>query len=89
MKNVEEYQLKKCIFMEPDEFDRITSIIFDGNCTTLFSTDGVNVCPDNKFLKDNKIIIDKLSEYFDTNVVSYHIDDEDNTGVWICYDDRS
>ena len=84
MKNVKDYQLKKCIFMETEEFDGIIKMIFGEEFEADFGLDGISVGSSTKGLSE-KEINEGLSGYFDTIVTSVHIDDFDDIGVWICY----
>lgn len=84
MKNVKDYQLKKCIFMETEEFDRIIKTVFGNNYEAEFSLDGIDVSSDEDGLTCEEIN-EGLSKYFDVEVTSTHIDDCDCVGVWICY----
>ncbi len=87
MKNVRENQLKKCIFMETEDFEEVFVNVFgeydeDTNEVDVeFDTvDGIYFCGIS-----NEDVYTELSKYFDVNVTSIHIDDFDTIGVWICY----
>ena len=87
MKNVKENQLKKCIFMEVDEFQKVFVNVFgEYNENTneidveFDIVDGIYFCGIS-----NKDVYTELSKYFDINITSIHIDDFDTIGVWICY----
>ena len=84
MKNVKDYQLKKCIFMETEEFDKIIKSIFGENYEAEFSLDGIDVSSEFDGLT-NEELNEGLSSYFDVTVTSVHIDDCDEIGVWVCY----
>lgn len=87
MKNVKDYQLKKCIFMETEEFDRIIKTVFGNNYEAEFSLEGIDVSSDEDGLTCEEIN-EGLSKYFDVEVTFTHIDDCDNIGVWICYKEK-
>ena len=86
MKNVRENQLKKCIFMEAEEFKKVFVDVFgeydeDTNEIDVeFDLDGIYFCAIS-----NEDVYTELSKYFDVNITSIHIDDCECVGVWICY----
>lgn len=87
MKNIREYQLKKCIFMSSDEYERIIKEIFGQNIDVEFTLDGMII---GELDDENEIYWDEiasnLARYFDVKeVTSVHMDDIDAIGVWICY----
>lgn len=84
MKNVKDYQLKKCIFMETEEFNRIIKTVFGEEFEADFGLDGISVWSRAEGLSE-KEINEGLSKYFDVIVTSVHVDDFDDIGVWICY----
>lgn len=43
MKNIKDYQLKKCIFMEPEEFNKVIKTIFGEGFEADFGLDGLTV----------------------------------------------
>lgn len=86
MKNIKEHQLKKCIFMETYEFDEIIRQVFGVEYVVEFSLDGMSIGND-EFSLDNETINKELSKYFDCNITSIHMDDCDEIGVWICYEE--
>lgn len=87
MKNVRESQLKKCIFMETEEFDIIIKEVFGEEYEANFSLEGIDVCSEDNGLSCEEIN-EGLSKYFDVEVTSTHIDDCDYIGVWICYKEK-
>ena len=90
MKNIKDYQLKKCIFMELDVFTRIIEKITDGLLTVEYEN-GVYITHSQKAANTdtwrNEDILKTLSRYFDVNVTSFHSDSCECVGVWICYKD--
>lgn len=84
MKNVMEYQLKKCIFMETEDFDKVIKAVFGEEFEADFGLDGISVWSRAEGLSE-KEINEGLSKYFDVTITSVHIDDFDDIGVWICY----
>jgi hypothetical protein len=95
MKNIQEWQLKKCIFMNTDEYDKIIKSLFGSHIEVEFTLDGMWVGNPNVDSLDDicEISFDelsaKLAEYFDVEqVTSVHMDDCDEIGVWICYKDK-
>ena len=86
MKNVKENQLKKCIFMETEEFNGIIKRVFGEEFEADFGLDGISVWSRAEGLSE-KEINEGLSKYFDVTITSVHVDDFDDMGVWICYRD--
>ncbi|MBQ2389279.1 MAG: hypothetical protein II305_04410 [Clostridia bacterium] len=86
MKNVKENQLKKCIFLTQTELENILSEKLQKTVTVNVDLYGLSVCTEEDMEDmDNGRLCDELSEYFDVNVSSVHIDDCDIVGVWVCY----
>ena len=89
MKNVRENQLKKCIFMESEEFQNLIGEITGGLITVEYDFEGLWYEHTDKAEKTdiywNEDIYETLSKYYDVEVTSVHIDDCDCVGVWICY----
>lgn len=93
MKNVRLEDLKKCIFMLYDEFAALICALTDGMAeigydegiyiTSSFKAKGTGYEPSNAEIMRN------LSDYFAVNVTSFHSDDCDLRGVWICYKEES
>ena len=89
MQNVRENQLKKCIFMELDEYKDLVNKVTDGlkevDCEFgLFYMSTEKADETNTYW--NEDIEVTLSKYFDVTVTSIHADDcEEYVGVWICY----
>jgi hypothetical protein len=86
MKNVADYQLKKCIFLTAEGFENVVKEIYpDNEVEVEYSMDGLTVdvdgdCPDDEDLHK------KLADYYDVaKVTSVHMDDCDYIGVWIAY----
>lgn len=83
MNNIKHNQLKKCITLTVNEFKKIFVHIFEDNNNVdieINAYEGIYFCGISA-----QEVYTKLSEYFDVNVTSVHIDQEDLTGVWICY----
>lgn len=88
MKNVRESQLKRCIFLTLEEFDEIIKEIFGPQATTLYQYEGIFIDSGNDDVEcDDDDILVRLSEYFDVNVTSFHSDNCEYVGVWVCYKD--
>lgn len=92
MRNVNESELKKCIFKTPDDFQRDIRSIFGVNARVEYSLEGIDIIYEQDehsedFIEDptQSEVIEKLSKYYDVQVSSYHIDDCDYCCVWICY----
>lgn len=87
MKNVRENQLKKCIFMDTDEFKEIYVQVFGVYDVETNQIDvEFNTCEGIYFDGiSNQDVYAKLSEYFEITITSIHLDDCEYPGVWICY----
>ena len=94
MKNVVERQKKTCIFLlRRDLCDIIEShteedFELDVSCAGIFVTfsPGLNLC---EFTWTEADLIPALSEHFDVNVTSIHVDQcEESPGIWVCYKER-
>ena len=95
MKNVRENQLKKCIFMELDEYKDLINKVTDGlkevDCEFgLFYMSTEKADETNTYW--NEDIEVTLSKHFDVTVTNIHADDCDipaddcdDVGVWMCY----
>jgi len=83
MKNVRENQLKKCIFLTDDEFKSVFAERFskyEDVDVEIDAYEGIYFCGIS-----NEEVYKNLSEYFDVEITSIHIDDCEYTGVWIVY----
>ena len=88
MKNVRENQLKKCIFMELDEFKDLINKVTDGLKEVDYEFGLFYMCTDKAETINtywNEDIEVTLSRHFDVTITSIHADDWDDTGVWIVY----
>ena len=89
MKNIKDNQLKKCIFMTFDEFKNLIEDVTDGLSTVEYECGGIFLSHTEKAEETdtywNESITETLSRYFDVEVTSFHSDDCDVIGVWICY----
>lgn len=93
MKNVRLEELKKCIFMLYDDFDALIRDLTDGKAEVKHE-DGVYITAgfqanDPDYEPSNEEILNLLSDYFGVNVTSFHSDDCELCGVWICYKEES
>ena len=87
MKNISPFSLKKCIFMEATEYEQLIRKVLNMNIKLQVELDGIwYEDQDDKELDiSNELVMNALSNYFDVNITSIHIDDCDIIGVWICY----
>lgn len=84
MKNVNKYQLKKCIFLTLDEYEVILKKLFGNNVKMDFDSYGTYLWCEKEIAQEE--IYRKIAKYFDVKqVTSTHIDDCDVVGVWIVY----
>lgn len=87
MKNVNDMQIKKCIFKELDEFKQDVAAFF-GNDTTVECYDDGIVIEANEDALYTEEILAGLAKYYDVKeVTSIHIDDCEVVGLWIVYKD--
>jgi hypothetical protein len=85
MKNVRPNQLKKCIFLDDEEFTAIVQAVFDNeNIKVDYTLEGFDIYADEDWVEVGDLY-EKLGEYFDVNVTSVHIDTCDYVGVWVVY----
>lgn len=84
MKNVKEYQLKKCIFKEYDEFKRDVAEILGDDVKISCDYEGIYFECNEEPLYTEEVLAG-MSKYYDVEVTSIHIDDCEVIGVWICY----
>lgn len=81
MKNVKEFQLKKCIFLIEDEFRGLADKL---NIAIELDYEGASFVEVTEQEKAFAI----LSDYFGVKeITSIHCDDCELTGVWIVYKD--
>lgn len=89
MKNMENYQLKKCIFMELEEFKDLILNITGGLKRVEYELDGIYYEDTDEAEESetywNEYITETLSKYFGVTVTSIHADDCEYLGIWICY----
>lgn len=93
MKNVRLNELKKCIFMLYDDFDALICELTDGMAEVQYE-DGMYITAsfqanEADYEPTNEEILRQLSDHFGVNVTSFHSDDCDLRGVWICYKEES
>lgn len=89
MKNVRTNQLKKCIFTDVEELQAILSAIYEEDIDVNISLDGLWYESKSDLDIGDSDVCQALSEYYDVNVTSIHIDDCDYVGVWIVYKELS
>lgn len=88
MKNVRPNQLKKCIYLDGEEFETILHELFGNSISLVFNEYGVSI-----FGEDSEISFDELAtalaEYFDVGKVeSFHTDNIEYPGVWVVYAEK-
>ena len=89
MTNVRPNQLKKCIFTDVEELQAILSAIYEEDIDVHISLDGLWYESKSDLDIGNDDVCQVLSEYYDVQVTSIHIDDCDYVGVWIVYKELS
>lgn len=89
MKNANENEIMKCIYKKYDDFKSIVEESTDGLLTCSYDLDGLITIASEKAEDTGKTwdgnLLNVLSKYFDVEVTSYHADDDEYIGVWICY----
>ena len=93
MRNVSSSMLKKCIFMDLEEFKDLINNVTGGLKRVKYEPDGIYY-EDTDEAEEvetywNEHITETLSKYFDVKVTSIHADDCEYVGVWICYKDEN
>lgn len=86
MKNVDNNQLKKCIFAELPSFEEDVKKALGEDIEVLCNYEGISFKQGEEYLEINDVML-KLSQFYDVDVLSIHIDDYDEAGVWIEYAD--
>lgn len=87
MKNVKDCKLKKCIILQEEEYSNIIKELFGKDTSVDYDIDGIYISNDNFPNLEYDEVYKRLSSYFDVQVTSVHMDDEDYTGIWVCYKD--
>lgn len=88
MKNYDPRWKKNCLFLLPDEIIEVVKRAYNiVDIVAHFDMDGLwfSSRANYEWDPDDHEICERLSEYFDVNVTSIHIDDCDVPGVWIVY----
>jgi inosine/xanthosine triphosphate pyrophosphatase family protein len=89
MRNIENYSLKKTIFMTFDEYKELIKNVTNGLKEPKYEYDGLYYEDTEEAIKQDKYfeenIVESLSKYFDTKITSVHADDSEYLGVWIVY----
>lgn len=88
MRNIEKYNTCGCITMSDSDFLELIDTLTDGLLSVEFNYDGLSFYHSKKAEETdtywNEDINKTLSDYFETNVTSIHIDDAESPLVWIC-----
>lgn len=84
MKNVEENQLKKCIFKDLIEFKKDMLKAFGNDVEIGCDYDGIWIECNGEGLYTEEILAG-ISNYYDVQVTSIHVDECFYTGIWIVY----
>ena len=88
--NISPLALKKCIFLSLDEFKFLVKKLLGEHYTVYCDYEGVDVVVDPELddlysNPDYNDVLETLSNHFGVRVTSYHADDCEYAGVWICY----
>lgn len=91
-KNINEYQLKKCIFYTLDEYEELIKKLL-GEDVNVSVEDFTDLYYESTNDEDEGISFDEikaaLEKYFDVEVTSIHTDGCEYTGVWIVYKEHT
>lgn len=86
---VKDEWLRSCLRLTADEFVEICQELYGPQVVVHFDMDGLWIDKetgrDDDWSVDDDKLTEDLSAYFDLNVMSVFIDDENNTNVWINY----
>ena len=88
MKNFKPEWRVSCLRFDPEILSKILGEIYGVKCVYAhLDLDGVwfssDVDPD--WGPNDEEVCEKLSEYFDVHITSFHIDDSYCPDVWLCY----
>jgi hypothetical protein len=87
MKNLKQHQIKKSAILTSEEFEYAVSEAMGVETYVHFDMDGIwYECYDKTIDNIDDVVKQKLSEYFEINITSIHIDDCDLAGVWLTFD---
>lgn len=84
MKNVNKCQLRSAFIFETNHFTNVLKKLFGENIDVDYALDGITVTTDEDIIDDEEIV-ERLSEYFDVVVTSFHQDDCECPLVWVIY----
>ena len=89
MKNVNQYNLKTCIFLTYNEFVNVVSTLYQmapGGIKVECGYDGLSVWDDERYYVGCDDFNYAIANYFGVNqVTSIHHDGCEEVGIWVCY----
>jgi hypothetical protein len=85
MRNIREDQIRTAIIMSSEEYEQTVSEALGKEIAVHFEMDGLWYETKTEDEVEDEDIKKGLSEYFDVQVTSIHIDDCEESGVWICF----
>ena len=84
VKHVRPTQMRSAFIFETDHFTNILKKLFGTTIAVEYALDGITVTTDDDIIEDEEIV-EKLSEFFDVVVTSFHQDDCECPLVWVIY----
>ncbi|MBE5940813.1 MAG: hypothetical protein E7266_10550 [Lachnospiraceae bacterium] len=84
MRNVENYKLKKCIFIDECTFIDDAKLFFGDGVTVRFDDFDIEIYINGQWISEYETKR-MLSEYFGVTVTSIHMDTYEISGIWIVY----
>lgn len=86
MRNITQYQLTRCIYMQLEDFEDLVQTVTNGQQKVVYDDDGLRYETTEPIeTSQSKSITELLSDYFDITVTSIHSDHDEYRGIWICY----
>ena len=92
MKNVTHYEIQQCIMKTPEVFENDIHNTFGPNAYIAYTATGIKIF-DTNATKDTSddtclnldYVKDRLSVYYDCNIISLHFDKTDHITIWMSY----
>jgi len=87
MKNINTYELRNCFVKSFDEFQHDVAVAISDDVQIEYARVYDEVCfiTKNGDLKDTTLALEKLSKYYEVNIVSVHVEGVETQNVWVAY----